>query len=376
MKDQENQQSKTPGQRPLDDWIRDKIDLPGNMALTRKHLEKYQLEKLVETIRMATQNSIFYKERLREIDPDSIEDLEDLKRIPFVTESDLRARGTEMLCVRNAEISRIVTLETSGTTSEPKRIYYTEEDQDLTIDFFHHGMKNLVDSSDVVLILMPCQRPGSVGDLLNTGLHRLGSGTLAYGLLKPECKEMQELLLQMDRKGVTGIVGMPSQVAELARVSSQLSGAAQNDKDWRPMIAKITSRMRSVLLSAEYVSDEACEMIRQAWDCKVFEHYGMTEMGLGGAVSCQTLEGYHPREADLIFEIIDPQTGEVLPDGEYGEVVFTTITRKGMPFIRYRTGDRSRWIPEPCDCGSILKRLDKIGDRKQKKGSLLSTGLL
>ena len=317
----------------MDDWIKRKINLDDTEPLTREAIEQYQLEKLVETIRRVKENSIFYKERLKEIDPDTITDLKDIEKIPFVMPDDLRERGKDMLCVRNAEISRIVTLETSGTTANPKRIYYTEEDQDLTVDFFHYGMRNLVDASDVVLIMMPCVRPGSVGDLLDIGLHRLGSRTVPYGPLKPDYQDITDVLRTMEREGVTCIVGSPTQVGELARVSAQLG----TKEEWKENYAHISSKMRSVLLSSEYVPDETCELINRVWGCKVFEHYGMTEMGLGGAVSCWTLEGYHPREADLYFEIIDPETGEVLPDGEFGEVVFTTLTRAGMPFIRYRT---------------------------------------
>jgi phenylacetate-coenzyme A ligase PaaK-like adenylate-forming protein len=126
--------------------------------------------------------------------------------------------------------------------------------------------------------------------------------------------------------------------------------------------------MKAILLSAEYVSDENVRIIEEIWDCKVFEHYGMTEMGLGGAMACETRIGYHPREADLIFEIIDPESGAALPDGEYGEIVFTTLTREAMPLVRYRTGDFSRFIPEPCPCGSKLKRLDRVANRKSVKG--------
>jgi len=133
----------------------------------------------------------------------------------------------------------------------------------------------------------------------------------------------------------------------------------------------IRQTLKSILLSADYVPDDVCAELSKAWGCKVFEHYGMTEMGLGGAVSCDVVpngHGYHPREADLYFEIINPVTGEVVPDGQFGEVVFTTLTRMGMPFIRYRTGDRSRWLTESCACGSILKRLDKVGERSEVKG--------
>ena len=89
----------------------------------------------------------------------------------------------------------------------------------------------------------------------------------------------------------------------------------------------------------------------------------MTEMGLGGGVDCAAHMGYHLREADLYFEIIDPTTGEPLPDGETGEIVFTTLHRTAMPLIRYRTGDLSRFLPGPCGCGTILKRLDRVRDR-------------
>jgi phenylacetate-coenzyme A ligase PaaK-like adenylate-forming protein len=86
-------------------------------------------------------------------------------------------------------------------------------------------------------------------------------------------------------------------------------------------------------------------------------------MGLGGGVDCKARRGYHLREVDLYFEIIDPISGEALPDDEYGEVVFTTLTRRGMPLIRYRTGDVSRFIPEACPCGTQLKTLEKITHR-------------
>jgi phenylacetate-coenzyme A ligase PaaK-like adenylate-forming protein len=89
----------------------------------------------------------------------------------------------------------------------------------------------------------------------------------------------------------------------------------------------------------------------------------MTEMGHGGGVECEALAGYHLREGDLYFEVVDHETGKACPDGDIGEVVFTTLTRRGMPLIRYRTGDIVRMIPEPCPCGSILKRMDYVRGR-------------
>ena len=330
----------------MDNWIKKKIGFAEETLLTRELLEAYQLDKIIRTLRLAKENSFFYTELLKDVNIEEFRSLSDIRKVPFTFVDDLRERGREMLCVPQSEISRIVTLDTSGTTGRPKRVYYTQEDQELTIDFFHHGMMSLIDENDGVLILLPCARPGSVGDLLDMGIQRLGAKTVPYGLLNTDYSDIPDVLKDMCTKGVTSVVGSPTQVFELANASIHLS-----------------MEIKSVLLSTEYVPETICNFLSRTWNCKVFEHYGMTEMGLGGAVSCWTLKGYHPREADLYFEIIDPTTGEVVPDGEFGEVVFTTLTRNGMPFIRYRTRDWSRWLTDQCPCGSILKKLDKVRDR-------------
>jgi phenylacetate-coenzyme A ligase PaaK-like adenylate-forming protein len=118
----------------------------------------------------------------------------------------------------------------------------------------------------------------------------------------------------------------------------------------------------------------------------VFEHYGTTETGLGGGVDCAAHAGYHLREADLLFEVVDATTGAPLPRGGFGEVVFTTLTRRGMPFIRYRTGDLSRFVPKPCGCGSVLELLERVrrrnddgvalGDREEISMAELDDALL
>jgi phenylacetate-coenzyme A ligase PaaK-like adenylate-forming protein len=339
----------------LDAWVARKIGLPEGAPLRRDDIESYQLAMLRRTLKTAAANSPFYAERLSGIDVETdILCLEDMRGIPFTTESDLRTRGASMLCAPQKDVSRIVTLKTSGSEGSPKRIYFTEEDQELTVDFFHHGMKIMTDESDLLLILLPCERPGSVGDLLRQGLARGGTKTIAYGPIPRNDDSADAAVLALMReKNVSSVVGGPAETARLARSGSDCAAS-----------------VRSVLLSTEYVSDENRRTIEECWDCKVFEHYGTTESGLGGAMACHVREGYHPREADLIFEIIDPVSGRVLPDGEWGEVVFTTITRRAMPFIRYRIGDVGRWLPGPCGCGSVLKRLDKIEDRAAIKRRL------
>ena len=88
-------------------------------------------------------------------------------------------------------------------------------------------------------------------------------------------------------------------------------------------------------------------------------------MGFGGGVECQACSGYHLREADLYFEIIAPDSGQTIPQGELGEIIVTTLTRKGMPLVRYRTGHRARFLTEPCQCGTMLRRMGKVKAMKR-----------
>ena len=339
--------------RVIDDWTIKKIGASGQ--LTRNELDSYTAQRLEDTVLYAYENSDFYKQKF------AGRDLKAFTELPFTTQEELRERGMDMLCVKPGDISRVVTLDTGGSTGRPKRIYFTEEDQQLTVDFFENGMQLMADSSDRVLILMPAKVPGSIGKLLAEGLKRFGASAVCYGLpqmspLKLDGEneaEERRLLEIIEKERITGAVALPTHMAMLAKYND---GAKPS--------------LRWVLLSAEYVSQDDVELIKSSFGCEVYEHYGMTEMGLGCAVSCGYGEGYHVREADLYIEIIDPETGKPVPDGEYGEIVFTTLTRKGMPFIRYRTGDFSRWLIEECDCGSILKRLDKVGPREAIKGYL------
>lgn len=291
--------------RYLDEWILEKHGIHD-----RAELDAYIAEKLSSQVTYVIENSSWYAEHLKE-------------EIPFLTEDDVREYGSRMLCVPDSQIARVVT--TSGSTGKPKRIYFTENDLEHTIDYFAHGMQYLVHDGDRALILFPGENQWSLVKLLEEGLERIGVS----------------IAEQMDEE-VTCIIGAPEDVLELSR--------------------NCPYSVRNVLLSSAYVDDEVRKEIEKNLSCEVFEHYGMTEMGLGCAVSCGE-EGYHIRENDIYIEIVDPDTGKRVPDGEWGEIVFTSLNREAMPFIRYRTGDIARILP-PCRCGSILKRLDKVKERK------------
>lgn len=331
----------------IDKWIKTKIGLEEADILTREKLENYQLHVLKRIIEYAKENSKFYNEHFGRINVErDILHLSDIKNLPFTTPEMLKSRGSSMVCVSQSQISRIVTLNTTGSTGEPKRIYFTEEDQELTIDYFHYGLRVMTNPKDVFLVLLPCKTPGSVGDLVRQGLERDGVNVIPFGFPAIDESEDEEIIQLIKSKNVNSLVGTSSVVERLVFKSK----------------GQINS-VRTILLSAEYVPEQSVKTIERGWNCQVFEHFGMTETGLGGAMACTAHKGYHPREADLLFEIIDPVTYKVLPEGETGELVFTTLTRTGMPLIRYKTGDTTRWIPEPCPCGSILRRIDKVGDR-------------
>ncbi len=325
----------------LEKWISRKIGGETEL-LNRGQIESYQLQRLRETIHNASLHSPFYRDLWADTDL-QIDALHDLTRFPFTAAGQIREHSLRFLCVSQDDISRAVTLDTSGTTGNPKRLYFTPSDQELTIDFFQHGMSALVESGDRVLILLPGERPGSVGDLLASALKRAGVIPVPHGVVG----SIPETLKIMQREKIDSVVGIPVQVLALARYSK---------------IAGMNLSLKSLLLSTDNVPDVIKRELKRVWGCRVFDHYGMTEMGLGGGVECEAHHGYHLREADLYFEIVDDK-GQPAADGQKGEVVFTTLTRQGMPLVRYRTGDISRFITEQCECGTVLRRLEKITGR-------------
>lgn len=333
---------------PLDEWISHKIGQSG--FVTQSALAAYQLEKVQATLDLARKASPFYREKFKAY-PTKLESLESLSNLPFTTAEDIRDAGQKMVCVSQDAINRVVTLDTSGTTGTPKRLFFTETDQELTIDFFRVGMSTFTQPGDRVLILLPGERPGSVGDLLAIGLRRLGAQVIPHGVVQ----NLNETAALMRELKINGIVGIPNQVLALARTAPDL-------------------RLKSVLLSTDHVPETIVKTVAKIWHCKVYNHYGMTEMGLGGGVECEAHRGYHLREADLFFEIINPVCGHPLPVGTEGEVVFTTLTRSGMPLIRYRTGDLSRFLPDRCPCGSSLPLLEKVHTRISGQLPLRSGG--
>lgn len=311
-------------------------------------LGKWQLAKLRETLQLA-QNSLFHRNRVY-----PVETLEDFRNLPFTDQCDIIREGMRMICVPQSDISRIVTLRTSGTTNAPKRIHFTAEDIELTVDFFAGGLPTVVEPGGVMAVMLPCKTPDGVGDLICRGLRRIPVKPVQYGLLD----DFSGAARMLAESGAQAVVGVPVQVLALIRY---LEYTGQR------------TALRSVLLSTDNVPDVLVKEL-EGRGIEVYKHLGLTETGLGCAIDCDAHMGMHIR-GDLLLEIIDPDTGLNLPDGSWGEIVVTTLTRRGMPMIRYRTGDFSRMLPGVCPCGSSLRRLDDIRGRIDG-GISLSGGVL
>lgn len=330
----------------MDDWIAGCAGL--SLPLRRKELDDWQLEQLNHVLSYAGSRSRFYRERFR---AGHVNSLKEFAELPFTAPEDLLLDGPSMSCVSAGDISRIVTLmETSGSSGTPKRVYFTEADQERTIDFFHHGMLEFAVPGDRVLILFPGSSPGSLNDLLSKALGRLGASAEIFGF--PLETQYDAVLNRIVQDQKNRLVGPAPVIAAIAQRSCALGMSGQ--------IAQIVD---SVLLAGSFVSDENCKTITGLWNCRIDEEYGMTETGLGGGVGCKVSGGYHLWESDLYYEVIDPVTGKPVPDGTFGELAVTTLKREAMPFIRYRTGDISRILPGPCACGSCLKHLDRVQSR-------------
>jgi phenylacetate-coenzyme A ligase PaaK-like adenylate-forming protein len=329
---------------PLDAWIARTTGIHGPDPVV---LRRWQIERLSSLAQWARQRSPFYAERLRGLADKPFANPARIPALPFTTAEHLRAHSEHMLCVSRGEVDRVVTLATSGTTGKPKRLFFTEEDLAATLDFFRVGMASFTGPGDAVLILLPGRREDGAALLLARALSNIG----VRPVLSPQpCSPDEALRLAHEQK-VTCLAAIPSQLAALLDLAS-------DRRHWPPGLDR-------ALLSGEPVPGELRQAALAA-GIEIFAHYGLTETCFGGGVECRAHHGYHLREADLFVEIADPLTGQAVPDGGEGEVVVSTLSRRGMPLLRYRTGDVARMLPGPCPCGSPLRRLGPVTGRIER----------
>jgi phenylacetate-coenzyme A ligase PaaK-like adenylate-forming protein len=310
----------------------------GIPALTPEALVDWQLDRLRGALRYAAERSPYYSRALKNIDIATIRSVTDLESLPFTTDAQLRNSPAELLCVSQQDVERIVTLKTSGTGGPPKRVFFSHDDMEATVSFFEYGMSAMVSAGRRAAVFMEGSRPDTVGDQLRRALKRIGVDTLIHGFIDDMGAAVETA------RRADCFIGMPVQMLQLCKEAPWLRPAA-------------------ALLSADYVPASIVEKLESAWECPVLNHYGMTETGFGLGVQCLAKKGCHLRDTDFLIEIVDPGTGAQLPRGEFGEVVISSLKLRAMPLIRYRTGDISRILEPPCECGGVLPTLDTVRGR-------------
>jgi phenylacetate-CoA ligase len=318
-------------------------------TIDRAALERLQLQRLQETVRRVAAHVPFYQQKFAElgVTPGDIRSLADLRRLPFTTSADLRANyPTGLLAVPLDDALRLHT--SSGTTGKPKALFFSRQDVDNAADLCARSfVMTGVTKQDVFQNLMTY---GMFTGALVThyGAEKVGCLVIPAG---PGNSERQLMLMQDFR--TTFLHLTPSYALYLATFMEE------HGVDPRRDLA-----LRKAFVGAEPYTGETRRKIEEGLGLDVYNSYGLSEMnGPGVAFECEQKHGMHLWEDHFIVEILDPQTGEPVREGEAGELVMTTLCREAMPLLRYRTRDLTSLLTTPCPCGRTHRRLDRIAGR-------------
>ncbi|MFP4629090.1 MAG: phenylacetate--CoA ligase family protein [Desulfohalobiaceae bacterium] len=315
-------------------------------ALSRQGIEDLQARRLAQTLARARQ-SRHYQDKIANDLPESIsQDMDLVQELPLTSKQDLREQYPDGFLA--LDLGQMVRLHaSSGTTGTPTAIFYTHRDLEAWADLVARCM------------YMVGMRPGDVfQNLSGYGLFTGGLG-IHYGAERLGCltipagagnSKRQIKLLRDFRVSAMHII--PSYALHLASVLAEL------DLDPKDL------NLRIALVGAEPHTEGIRQRIQDLYQVRAFNSYGLSEMnGPGVAFECPAQNGMHIWEDSYLVEILDPQTGQSVPDGELGELVLTTLNREGMPLIRYRTKDLTRILPGECPCGRKHRRIDRIAGR-------------
>ena len=312
------------------------------------YLRALQLERLRKIVRHAYDHVEFFRKRMEErgVRPEDIRSLDDIRKLPFSKKVDLRDTYPFGLCA--VPMSEVVRLHaSSGTTGKPIVVAYTRADLDVWAQVMRRGLSSAgLSCNDIIQI--------AYGYGLFTGGLGAHDGCQALGatVVPASVGNTQRQVMLMRDFGVTGICCTPSYFMHL------IEQAAAAGIDMRELPVRVG------IFGAEPWSQGMRRQLEEGGGIEAFDIYGLSEIiGPGVAIECPRHNGLHVFEDHFYPEIIDPDTGEVLPDGETGELVLTTLSKYAMPMIRYRTRDITRIIAEPCECGRTLRRIDRISAR-------------
>ena len=320
-------------------------------TLEREKLEEIQLERLKKTVARVYEKVAPYRAKMDAIglSPNDIKSLDDLKRLPFVAKQDLRDNYPfGLFAVPKEELVRIHA--SSGTTGKPTVVGYTRGDLDTWTECVSRiAAAGGATDKDVAQICFGYGMfTGALG--LHYGLEKIGAS-----IVPSSTGNSEKQIMYMKDFGTTLLVATPSYALRLAEVAREIGVNPKTDL-----------KVKIGLVGSELLTDAMREEMHKYWgeDMLVTSNYGMSElMGPGVSGECEYTCGMHINEDFFIPEIINPDTGEVLPEGEWGELVITCIKKEALPLIRYRTKDITRLHYEKCKCGRTTCRMENLSGR-------------
>ncbi len=317
-------------------------------CMPRDELAKLQSARLREVVRRVYDNVPLYRERMlaANVKPDDIQTIKDLKNLPFTDKTDLR--DTFPFGLFAAPQSEIVRIQgSSGTTGKPIVSGYTQND----IDVWTEMMARTLTAAGVTKEskVQVCYGYGLFTGGL--GAHQ-GAGKIGAMTIPMSSGNTQRQIMMMLELGTTHLCCTPSYALYLGETLREMR------------IDRSQIKLQAGCFGAEPWTEEMRKQIEELLGLDALDIYGLTEIaGPGVSFECMEKHGMHVNEDHVIPEIINPKTGEVLEYGEKGELVFSTITKQGMPMLRYRTHDICRLHPEKCECGRTLIRMERLMGR-------------
>ncbi|MBE5846436.1 MAG: phenylacetate--CoA ligase [Lachnospiraceae bacterium] len=308
-----------------------------------EEIKKLQSERLVKQVQHVWDHVPYYRKKMEDagVSPDDIKGIEDLHKLPFMTKDDLReAYPFGLLAVPKSECVRIHS--TSGTTGKRVVAFYTQHDVDLWEDLCARALTAAGATEEDTVQVSYGYGLFTGGAGLHGGSHKIGAMTVPISSGNTE----RQLQFMVDLEASV-LCCTPSYAAYL--------GEAIAERGLRDQI-----KLKAGIFGAEAWTNEMRTDIEQKLGLKAYDIYGLTECsGPGVAFECEAQDGMHINEDHFIAEIINPKTGEVLQDGEKGELVFTSITKEAFPLLRYRTKDLCILNRKPCPCGRTHVKMCK-----------------
>ncbi|MEG0011996.1 MAG: phenylacetate--CoA ligase [Muribaculaceae bacterium] len=313
-------------------------------CIDREDLERLQSSRLCTMIERIYNNVPHYKKKFDDagINPKDINSIKQLKDLPFTVKQDLRDNYPfGLFTVPQSQIVRLHA--SSGTTGKPTVVGYTKNDLEMWSEVLARSLTMAgISNKDIVQVAYGYGLfTGGIG--MHYGVEKVGASVIpiSTGNTKKQLQIMEDF-------GTTAIACTPSYAAFLAESIIE-KGIKDNLK------------LRRLVCGAEPWSEEMRKHIENSLGIKAYNVYGLSEIiGPGVSMECECQNGSHIQEDHFIPEIIDPETEEVLPYGQVGELVFTTITKEAMPLLRYRTRDLCSLNIEKCDCGRTMVRMGSI----------------